>query len=340
MSRPPQNRRGKASKGGGATLALGSLTHVGMVRSANQDAYCAILAPNAPLGMDALLAVADGMGGHQAGEVASALVIRGLVQHLSSQDAGNTDPEGGDRLPRLLKEVIQRVNAEVNQAASKPETRGMGSTLSMLLLARSSLTIGHVGDSRIYLLRGGQLRQISKDHSWVAEEVARGALTPDAARTHPRRNILTRAMGTAAQVEVDTLVMEVEEGDTLLLCSDGLHGLVSDEEIARMMDGQPPQEACQSLVDRANALGGNDNTTVIVARVDSLESDASSSRQKKDSDQAKTVQVQRGKSTAPRGKGRLALRIVLFPIKALVWVLKNVARALWAGLRFFWRLRK
>ncbi|MFC1935848.1 Stp1/IreP family PP2C-type Ser/Thr phosphatase [Chloroflexota bacterium] len=340
MSRSRGNRQGKASRGEGAGFALGSLTHVGMTRSANQDAYCAILAPNAPLGTDALLAVADGMGGHQAGEVASTMAIRGLVRHLSSPGAGNVTPLPGGGHANLLREVMKQVNAEVHQAAARPETRGMGTTLTVTLLAGASLTIGHVGDSRVYLLRNGQLRQLSKDHSWVAEEVARGAIAPEAARTHPRRNILMRAMGTASQVEVDTLVAEVEEGDMLLLCSDGLHSLVTDKEIAHTLDGQSPQPACQSLVDRANALGGNDNITVIVARVGSLEKGAPSPSRRKETDKAKTVDVKGRRRVRRRGKGRgLLLHIALLPIMIPIWTLKLLGRGLWALLKLLFSRR-
>ena len=268
MRRSKQDRDGKGSKDNGVGITLGSQTHVGMTRASNQDAYCAILAPNTPPGTDALLAVADGMGGHQAGEVASAIAIQGLVRRLSPQDAGGTAPLPKEIRSAFLGEVVQQVNADIHLAAQRPETQGMGTTLTMALLAGSSLSIAHVGDSRAYLLRQGHLRQLSKDHSWVEEEVARGALTPEQARTHPMRNILTQALGTAPRVQVETLETEIQEGDTLLLCSDGLHSLVTDEEIAQLLAGGPPQASSQALVDRANSLGGTDNITVIVARVD------------------------------------------------------------------------
>ena len=332
---------GSRSSGEAAVLSLGSLTNVGMTRSANQDAYCAVLAPNAPFGMNALLAVADGMGGHQAGEVASTMLIQGLVKHLRSQGAAGTTFPGEERLASLLAEVIQQLNAEVNQAASRPETRGMGSTLTMALLARSSVVLGHVGDSRAYLLRNGQMHQISQDHSWVAEEVARGALSPDAARTHPRRNILTRAMGVAPRVEVDTLVAEVKPGDTLMLCSDGLHSLVSDEEIAQRLAAHPPQEACQSLVDRANELGGKDNITVVVARVNRVDAASTSPGSEPGVGQATTIQAPGRKGVKVKRKGGFGLlRLVYLPIIILLKVLKVTALGLWAILKFLVRRRR
>ncbi|MFC1935201.1 Stp1/IreP family PP2C-type Ser/Thr phosphatase [Chloroflexota bacterium] len=306
-----------------------------MTRSSNQDAYCAILAPNAPSGVDALLAVADGMGGHQAGEVASTMAIQGLVQRLSNQGPGEESPTPGDRHAALLSEVIQQVNAEVHQAASQPETRGMGSTLTVALLAGSSLAIGHVGDSRAYLLRNGQLQQLTRDHSWVAEEVARGALTPEEARTHRRRNLVTRAIGTSPQITVDVIALDMEVGDTLLLCSDGLHSLVVDEEIAGILTEQSPSSAAQTLVDRANALGGKDNITVVIARVERLGNGATTASGRRDIDKAKTVATPGRKGVPKVDGGGLVLRIVLLPFRVLIWMLRVLGRTSWATLRFF-----
>ena len=151
MGRSKENRGSKGSKGDEVGVTLGSQTHVGMKRAANQDAYCAILAPSTPPGTDALLAVADGMGGHQAGEVASAMAIQGLVRRLSPQNAGGTTPLPKENRPAFLGGVVQQVNADIHQAGQRPETQGMGTTLTMALRAGSSLSIAHVGDSRVYL---------------------------------------------------------------------------------------------------------------------------------------------------------------------------------------------
>ena len=236
-----------------------------MVRSSNQDAFCALLAPDAPLGSDALLAVADGMGGPPAGDVASAMAIERLLSRLQDADKQQVLDDG--QRAGLLGEAMHALNRDVFQAAAKPETRGMGTTLTVAMVAASSLVIGHVGDSRVYLLRGGQLHQPSADHNWASEQMRRGKLAPDAARTHPGRNLLTRAIGTSPQVEVDVLVLKVQTGDTVLLCSDGLHGLVADEEISRVLQEQTPQQAAKTLVDKANQQGGSDNVTVVVARL-------------------------------------------------------------------------
>ena len=254
--------------GQAAVTTLGSLTHVGMKRAGNEDAFLALVGSSSPRGTDALLAVADGMGGHQAGEVASRMAVQGLLTRLSAKAGGDATAPTKGRENARLERIIHELNAEVYAAAARPETRGMGTTLTAALLAGPILLISHVGDSRAYLLRDRKLHQLTRDHSWVAEQVESGKLTPQEAREHPRRNILSRALGTAASVPVDTIAVDVNQGDVLLLCSDGLHGLVTDEEIARTIGSADPQPACELLVERANALGGNDNITVVAARID------------------------------------------------------------------------
>jgi len=268
------------------------------------------------------------------------MAIQGLVQRLSNQDPGDATPVMGGGLPSLLGEAIQQVNAEVHQAAAQPETRGMGSTMTAAMLTGSSLAIGHVGDSRAYLLRNGRLQQLTRDHSWVAEEVARGALTPEEARTHRRRNLVTRAIGTSPQIEVDVMTLDLEVGDALLLCSDGLHSLVVDEEITRALTEQPPSSAAQTLVDRANALGGKDNITVVVARVERLGDGATTSAARRDMDKAKTVAVPGRGGESKGGGARLVLRIVLLPFRVLKWMLRLLGRTAWTTLRFLFGRRR
>ena len=275
MSRSRGRRQKRSTSGRGTAVTLGSLSHVGMVRTSNQDSYCALVGSNAPPGTDALLAVADGMGGHQGGDVASQMSIQGLVRRLSPQDGGDATLMSSSNYESHMEKVVQQINTEVRKAATQPDTQGMGSTLTVALLAAPLLSIAHVGDSRAYLLRKGNLQQLSQDHSWVAEQVAAGILTPDEAQHHPRRNILTRAIGHENKMEVDTFGVQLEEGDKLLICSDGLHSLVTDDEIGRVLAREEPQQACQTLVNRANELGGNDNTTIVIARVDRLDEAAS-----------------------------------------------------------------
>ena len=325
MTSGGRNRKRNGAPDPGSVVKLGSLSHVGMKRSGNQDAYCALVGPNAPPGSDALLAVADGMGGHKAGEVASDMAIRGLVDRLSRDErGGDATVPGSGKLDALLQRIVGDLNAEIHTAAARPETRGMGTTLTVAVLAGDALSIGHVGDSRAYVLRDGRLQQITKDHSWVAEQVGRGVLTPEQAQEHPRRNILTRAIGVEPRVQVDGLALDVEQGDVLLLCSDGLHSLVTDEEIARILSTADPKKASQQLVDKANANGGNDNVTVIVGRIDSVGSGDGSPSQVHE----KTTMSADG--TAPVGPGRgwasRALRVALSPLWVPVWLLFRLAR--------------
>ena len=252
-----------------SVVTLGARSDIGMTRSANEDAFCALAGPDAPAGADALLAVADGMGGHKAGEVASEMAIRGLVARLS-RDGVAAQVTGG--LVQALQLTIGELNAEIHRAGSRPETRGMGTTLTAAVITGRALTIGHVGDSRAYLLRDGELQQLTQDHSWVAEQVAGGVLTPAEAEVHPWRNILTRAIGVEPGVQVDGMTVEVTKGDLLLVCSDGVHALVRDDEISGLLAGGGPQSSSREIVGLANAKGGIDNITVVVARIDSVNS--------------------------------------------------------------------
>ena len=305
-----------------SVLALGSLTHVGLKRSANQDDFCAILSPNSPSGSDALLAVADGMGGHQAGEVASRMVIRGLIGKLAKLGGSGTWPGG---LGAVLQRTIGDINSEVHSASRRPETRGMGTTLTAAVLMGNTLTIGHVGDSRAYLLRDGNLTQLTQDHSWVAEQVARGAIRPEDAERHPRRNILTRAIGVDARVHVDATSIEVREGDVLLICSDGLHSLVTDGEIKRALTKGSPQLCSQGLVDLANAKGGNDNITVIVTRIEGFSPSTGATMAFHD---MATILSGGALTPGPNRALLIAARIVLFPIWGPWWLVKSIFRLL------------
>lgn len=240
-----------------------------MKREGNEDSYLALLGRNAPVDLDALLVVADGMGGHQAGEVASSLAVRGLRDRIEVALTQNTENRSAKTISSLLISAIQSVNSDINLQASKPDTRGMGTTLTAAMVFGAKVVVAQVGDSRAYIMTDGTLRQLTKDHSWVNEEVERGNITLAEAKIHPRRNVLTRAVGIAPKVDVDTLSIDVKEGDVLCLCSDGLYGLVDDEDIQEVLTTHSPSEASRILVDRANELGGHDNITVIVAQMNS-----------------------------------------------------------------------
>ena len=240
------------------TLAIGAATDTGNLRGQNEDAHIA---------EQNLFAVADGMGGHNAGEVASAMAIEHLRGIALS---GVTSAEAFAQVVRDLNSAIYA------SATSTTDQRGMGTTLTAAALLKSisdtdqpsQIVIANVGDSRTYLLRSGELRQLSVDHSYVQELVTEGLLTVDEARTHPRRNIVTRALGIDEQVSVDTWTIPMFDGDRFMLCSDGLVDEVPIDEITEMMrEHSTPQHVAERLVTAAKRHGGRDNITVIVVDV-------------------------------------------------------------------------
>ncbi len=227
-------------------------THPGKRREVNQDAYGV-----KQFGEAILLVVCDGMGGHAAGEVASALAVEAII------DAFDPAAPPAEALRAAFVSANARVYAEGHGA--------MGTTGVAALLVADQLFVANVGDSRAYLVRKEQITQISRDHSFVSDQIAAGLMTPEEARSSLIRNIITRALGHTAGVEVDVFVEPLQAGDTVVLSTDGLHGLVSDEEIAAIAGLQPPDQAAQELVDRANELGGIDNITVVLAQIDELD---------------------------------------------------------------------
>ncbi len=247
-----------------ADLQLSLATDVGRKRQGNEDAVVALMPPDAPGSVDAVFAVADGMGGHEAGEVASAIVVRTLVEKFgpgSPFHGGGAAPGAED-----LRRAVEQANATIVSEA-QGDKKGMGTTATSGIIEGGRLHIAHVGDSRAYMLRGGRLYMLTQDHSWVAEQVRAGALKPEEAETHPRRNLLTRALGASGQVEVDAQTIPLEQGDLVLLCSDGLHGVVSDQKLREELLTTPDLQAvCDHLVAEANRMGGPDNITVLVAQ--------------------------------------------------------------------------
>lgn len=234
-------------------LKWGATTDVGMVRQQNEDDFCA---------EENLFVVADGMGGHNAGEVASALAISTV----------RSGARGGIFTADQFRELVQQANTAIYTASLDDSTQsGMGTTLTAMAIVpgeEPAVLVANVGDSRTYLFRHGVLSRVSVDHSYVQELVNEGIITPEEARVHPRRNIVTRAMGIDRNVQVDVFHQLVRTGDRVLLCSDGLVDEVADFDIAQVLiDHTNPQEAAEALVMVANANGGRDNTTVIVVDV-------------------------------------------------------------------------
>lgn len=233
-----------------------ALTDVGLSRSMNQDS---VYSSTAPLGsLDNLFIVADGMGGHNAGDFASRFVVENLVKFFS-QDFPDKDVHG------ILKEGIRKVNRELYEAASsRAELHGTGSTLVLATIKGTVLYVANIGDSRLYLLRE-ELTQVTKDHSYVEELVAMGKMKRGSRDYLEKKNIITRAVGMAVEVDTDLFAMKLRPGDVILMCSDGLSNMVDEfemEYIIRSEDGL--QKKTESLVEAANRAGGRDNISVVL----------------------------------------------------------------------------
>jgi protein phosphatase len=225
----------------------------GRRRRRNEDNY--VVAPP-------LFAVADGMGGAQAGEVASQLAASAL-------EAGDSDGlEGTQKIDALIQEANRRI---FDRASTDPTASGMGTTMTVALVEGMTVAIGHVGDSRAYLVRGDQMEQLTEDHSLVNELMKSGKLSEEEAQVHPQRSVITRAVGTDPDVDVDGFTIEAEEGDVILICSDGLTDMVGDEEILEHLHANRDdlEKAVKALVAAANRGGGEDNITAVAFQVSS-----------------------------------------------------------------------
>ena len=212
--------------------------------------------------------VADGMGGHAAGEVASEMAVRFVARELDSL-RGLTDEQVAER----MRTAIRTANGAIFQRTlTEHDKRGMGTTVTALVLYETRFLMGQVGDSRAYLLRDGRLSQVTKDHSYVQEQVDAGYLTPEQARSHPYSNVITRCVGANNDVIPDIYVGTVKPGDLFLLASDGLTGMLEDHQLAESLaPGEMPQQQVDRLIEEANRHGGLDNITAILVRVDSVD---------------------------------------------------------------------
>lgn len=243
-------------------LDVAQLTDVGRKRPHNEDNMAYVIPKDQQVMMKkgALFIVADGMGGHAAGEVASEIAVDTVSYAYYQED--------NDDIATSLVHAIKRANTLIHQRAAENMLRsGMGTTCVAGVLRGGVAYIANVGDSRTYLVRHGQVRQVSQDHSWVAEQVRAGLLTEEQARSHAQRNVITRCLGTQADVEVDIFAEPLEEGDSFVLCSDGLSGFVTDDDLRAIVNQYVPQESVYHLVERANENGGPDNITAIVVHV-------------------------------------------------------------------------
>jgi PPM family protein phosphatase len=240
-------------------LLYSARTDVGMIRSGNEDNF----AVNAN-GDRGLFIVADGMGGHAAGEVASEMAVQIIELELSTIK----DLEDRASAERVM-EALRKANRNIHdRTITEVDKQGMGTTASVLLVANNRYLIGQVGDSRVYLLRDGALKQLTKDHSYVQEQVDAGFLTPEQARYHPYSNVITRCVGASPDVQPDVYQGEVRIGDLFLVASDGLTGMVDDRRLQMLlMSRAEPERKVHSLISEANGRGGLDNITAIVVQV-------------------------------------------------------------------------
>ena len=215
---------------------------------------------------DGVFIVADGMGGHAAGEVASEMAVRIIARELGDLSACN-DVEAAEK---VRSSIVEANSAIFERTLAEQDKRGMGTTATAMILLNGNYLIGQVGDSRAYVLRDGALKQLTKDHSYVQEQVDAGYLSPEEARTHPYSNVITRCVGANVDVVPDVYLGSLRSGDVYLIASDGLTGMIEDEDLLRMMlKGQTPQQLAEDLVSEANRRGGLDNVTVIIVRIDS-----------------------------------------------------------------------
>lgn len=241
-------------------MRYGIRTDRGLKRQLNED-NCNVLVgyPAIP----ACFVIADGMGGHKCGEVASKQAVDSVCDYLLK---ANWDTED---ISELLRNTIATVNDEIyNFSILDESTQGMGTTLIIAVLRDRKLYIGHVGDSRVYLIRNGGIQKLTWDHSFIEELVKNGSITKDEAVNHPKRNLITRAVGYEPGLQVDTYEIDINDDDIILLCTDGLTNMLSEDEIMDVIINiEDPQIACDTLIQNANNKGGEDNITVIVGKI-------------------------------------------------------------------------
>jgi protein phosphatase len=255
----------------GPQLSWAVISDPGLRRTSNED--CHAVRPDI-----GLFVVADGMGGHVAGEVASRVAVEAIeafTEETAGADRNRTWPFPFDPSISLeanrLKAAFRLANRRIAAAISdSQDLRGMATTASAILCGGRSACVAHVGDSRVYQLRGARLDQLTRDHSWVEEQVRAGTLSPTAARQHPWRNVVTRALSGGDDPEVDTTEIHPQPGDRYLLCSDGLFAVVPDQRIAEILADRTAglEEICRRLVEAANAAGGPDNITALILQCD------------------------------------------------------------------------
>jgi PPM family protein phosphatase len=247
----------KARRSGTKVMFSGH-SEAGRVRSINQDSFYV-----GEVDSGYLAVVADGMGGHKTGEVASRKAVDIIKEELE---------QASNHPPAALAKAVQAANLDIFDFSSlHPEHQGMGTTLTTVFIDDQVGLVGHVGDSRAYLIRDNHIRQLTSDHSWVAEQVRQGVITQDEARRHRLRNVITNALGSTQEVKLDILYFDVKEGDKLLLCSDGISMLLTEDQMKSIVKNFIPEEASQQLMNEANRRGSPDNITAVVLEIQNVE---------------------------------------------------------------------
>ncbi|MCX7748115.1 MAG: Stp1/IreP family PP2C-type Ser/Thr phosphatase [Clostridia bacterium] len=241
-------------------MRFGVKSDKGMVRETNEDS-CNIIAGYT--GIPVCFMVADGMGGHNSGEIASKTAVDFISKYIL-QNSGKLIKE--EDLPKVLIEMMGEANKEVYSKSKEDDAfSGMGTTLIVGVVLNKKFFVGHVGDSRVYLIRDGKIERLTTDHSFIEELVQNGTITREEAEKHPKRNIITRALGCFESIQIDTHVFNIKNEDIYLLCTDGLTNQLTEAEIKEVIEGtNDPEMVCNELVKRANERGGEDNISVIV----------------------------------------------------------------------------
>ncbi|WP_026476444.1 Stp1/IreP family PP2C-type Ser/Thr phosphatase [Alkaliphilus transvaalensis] len=243
-------------------MNIGAITDIGKVREINEDNFCIFNE-----GIELYL-VADGMGGHNAGEVASQIAIDTIKEHIIRYISEEMDDLDDESVKGILFEAFNRANREIlNRSKTDDQCEGMGTTATLIIKLKERLYIAHIGDSRAYLIRNKEIRQLTQDHSLVAELVRRGSISEREAMKHPQKNVITRALGTDDYIKVDLLTSDIQPLDILVLCTDGLSNFVDKYEIEKLvLEVEDCDDCCRELVSLANQRGGFDNITVIVVK--------------------------------------------------------------------------
>jgi len=307
-------------------IVTAALSDVGKRRSGNEDSYAVWNAARAggTHAADYLLVVCDGMGGTVAGEVASRMAVDAVVR--SFEKSASDDPGVA------LSDAVHAANDDIwDHAQERPDLKGMGTTCTAVAIRGDEVTIGHVGDSRAYLVRGREITQLTQDHSLVAQLVARHEITAEQAKHDSRRNVVTRSVGVGPAIDVDVVSLHepLRPGDTLLICSDGLHGPVDDDQLARAAAAGSLDQAARQMIQLANDRGGPDNITVLLARLESSHADSWAP--------VETPSRHRGaRRAAPAAQGRgrqKALRMLIIALVALVIALSGLTWVVFGMMR-------